>query len=134
MLFPKPFDLSRAVTLLTLKKYQYMSEDWYVRAIEIKFASTNRTENSSRGWVKVSTLTFLIARLARNDPRNSFVVRSWTFCHSLKFEPFLVISSCIHLKTSLDMLKNRIKSYHSIMGKFKQVCRIVSNRVVIFVF
>ena len=47
MLFPKPFDLSRAVTLLTLKKYQYMSEDWYVRAIEIKFASTNRTENSS---------------------------------------------------------------------------------------
>ena len=53
-------------------------------------------------------------------------------CHLLKFEPFLVISSCIHLTTSLDMLKNRIKSYHITMDIFGHDCRIISNRVVIF--
>ena len=34
--------------------------------------------------------------------------------NSLKFEPFLAISSCIHFQTSLDMLKNRVKSYRNI--------------------
>ena len=33
---------------------------------------------------------------------------------SLKFEPFLAISSCIHFQTSLDMLRNFVKLYRNI--------------------
>ena len=47
MLFPKAFDISPAVTILTLRKHKYMSEAWFVRTIEIEIVWTNRTENSS---------------------------------------------------------------------------------------
>ena len=47
----------------------------------------------------------------RSGSRNSFV--RWWFCAICSnFINFQLISSCIHLRTSLGMLKNRIKLHH----------------------
>ena len=62
--------------------------------------------------VNKEILQFLIARLARSDPRNHFSVGNVCF-HLLNFSVFHHV-----FISSLDMFKNHINSYHI---EFKQV-------------
>ena len=85
---------------------------------------------NSRDWLNIQNnlMHFLIAQLARSDPRNNLSSSVWiSFCHLLIFSVFRHV-----FISSLDMFKNCINLYH-IDSEQVQTCLRIAWIVTIYI-